>query len=266
MEVSIGRALRQWQNGSTSEVLSYIHTLSHEAARAPAKAWTVASRFPFETSARDSCSTRGHSAWSRCHPSSVAATAPLKQTVALQYPDRYIASAPVTSRSGGRRGRRSQSPWELPSPRLQPSSSKGALPRRPEIGSPCPVVRSGPTSIWWGDTHVHARLFPGPTSRRQECETPFKQTPRADMERQGQRAPEAARVARLQPRHRHNGKAEACHVCQARHAKVHASSHVLIGERGRTRASTRASCSDVVSQNGLKPWPERALHRSDHWS
>ena len=47
-----------------------------------------------------------------------------------------------------------------------------------------------------------------------------------------------ARVARLQPRHRHNGKAEACHVCHVRHAKVHASSHVLIGERGRTRANT----------------------------
>ena len=41
-----------------------MHTLSQEAARAPAKAWTVASRFPFEKSARDSCSTRGHSAWS----------------------------------------------------------------------------------------------------------------------------------------------------------------------------------------------------------
>ena len=40
---------------------------------------------------------------------------------------------------------------------------------------------------------------PGPTSRRQECETPFKQTPGADMERQGWRGPEAARVARLQP-------------------------------------------------------------------
>ena len=70
---------------------------------------------------------------------------------------------------------------------------------------------------------------PGPTSRRQDCETPFKQTPGADMERQGQSGPEAARVARLQPRHRHNGKAEACHVCQARHAKVRARSHVLIG-------------------------------------
>ena len=58
---------------------------------------------------------------------------------------------------------------------------------------------------------------------------PFRQTPGADMERQGQRGPEAARVARLQPRHRHDGKAEACHVCQARHAKVRASSHVLIG-------------------------------------
>ena len=43
----------------------------------------------------------------------------------------------------------------------------------------------------------------------------------------------------LQPRHRHNGKAETCHVCQARHAKVHASSHVLIGERGRVPAITR---------------------------
>ena len=67
------------------------------------------------------------------------------------------------------------------------------------------------------------------SSRRQECETPVKQTPGADMERQGRRAPEAARVARLQPRHRHDGMAEACHVCQARHAKVRASSHVLIG-------------------------------------
>ena len=36
----------------------------------------------------------------------------------------------------GRRGRRSQSPWELPSPRLQPSSSKDAVSRRPETGSP----------------------------------------------------------------------------------------------------------------------------------
>ena len=150
MEVSTGSALRQWQHGSALEVVIQIHTLSVEAARAPAKPWTVAPRFPFGKSARDSCSTRGHSAWSRCRPSSVAATAPLKQTVALQYPDRYITSAPVTSRSGGRRGRRSQSPWELPSPRLQPSSCKGALPRRPETGSPCPVVRSGPTSIWWG--------------------------------------------------------------------------------------------------------------------
>ena len=34
-------------------------------------------------------------------------------------------------------------------------------------------------------------------------------------------------------------KARACHVCQARHAKVHASSRVLAGEGGRTRATTR---------------------------
>ena len=138
----------------------------------------------------------------------------------------------------GRRGRRSQSPWELPSPRLQPSSSKDAASRRPEIGSPCPEARwvrqvsGGKIRTCTQDTTA------GPTSRRQECETSLKQTPRADMERQGQRAPEAARVARLQPRHRHDGKAEACHECQARHAKVRASSHVLIGERGRIRANT----------------------------
>ena len=68
------------------------------------------------------------------------------------------------------------------------------------------------------------------------------------MERQGQRAPEAARVARLQPRHRHDGKAEACHVCQARHAKVHASSQVFIGDvvvPGQTHS--RQIWSDVVS-------------------
>ena len=59
-------------------------------------------------------------------------------------------------------------------------------------------------------------------------------------------------------RHRRNGKARACFECQTRHVKVHASFDVLIGERGRTRANTHAGtiCSDVVSQNGLKPWPD----------
>ena len=38
---------------------------------------------------------------------------------------------------------------------------------------------------------------------------------------------------------RHNEKDRACHECQARHAKVHVSSHVLIGERGHTRANKR---------------------------
>ena len=37
----------------------------------------------------------------------------------------------------------------LPSARLRPSSSKGAVPRQPEIGSPCPEVRLGLTSFWW---------------------------------------------------------------------------------------------------------------------
>ena len=129
----------------------------------------------------------------------------------------------------GRRGRRSHSPWELPSPRLQPSSSKGALPRRPEIGSPSPEAR-WVRQVSGGKTRTCAQdTTAGPTSRRQECETPLIQTPGADMERQGQRAPEAARVARFAARHRHDGKAEACHVCQARHSKVRASSHVLIG-------------------------------------
>ena len=191
--------VRQWQNGLASEVVILIHTLSVEAARAPAKPWTVAPRFPFGKSARDSCSTRGHSAWSGCHPSSVAGTAPLKQTVALQYLDRYIASAPVTSRSGGRRGRRSQSPWELPSPRLRQASSKDAVPRQPETGSQCPKVRRV-RQVSGGEIRTCTQDSPpGPMSRPQECETPFKQTPGADMERQGQRAPEAARVARLQP-------------------------------------------------------------------
>ena len=174
------------KKGLASEVVILIHTLS---VRAPAKPWTVAPRFPCEKSARDSCSTRGHSAWSGCHPSSVAGTAPLKQTVALQYLDRYIASAPVTSRSGGKR---SQSPWELPSPRLRQASSKGALPRRPEIGSPCPEVRRV-RRVSGGEIRTCTQdSSPGPTSRRQECETLLKQTPGADMERQGQRAPEAA--------------------------------------------------------------------------
>ena len=48
----------------------------------------------------------------------------------------------------GRRGRRSQSPWELPSAGLRSSCSKGTVPREPEMGSPCPEVRSGLTSIW----------------------------------------------------------------------------------------------------------------------
>ena len=66
---------------------------------------------------------------------------------------------------------------------------------------------------------------------------------------------EAARVACLQARERlslgrpdgarswaedrHNEKDRACHECQARHAKVHVSPHVLMGERGRTRANKR---------------------------
>ena len=147
-------------------------------------------------------------------------SAALKQTVALQYPDRYIASAPDPSRS---------------------RASDRPVPR-----TLCHVDQKQGLHVQW---YVRVRQVsggeirtctpdspPGPMSRRQ---APFKQTPGADMERQGERAPEAARVARLQPRHRHDGKAEACHVCQARHANVHASSHVLIGERGRTRANTR---------------------------
>ena len=60
-----------------------------------------------------------------------------------------FASAPDPSRSGDRRGRRSQSPWEVPSPWPRSSSSKGAVPRLQDTGSPCPEVRSGLTSIWW---------------------------------------------------------------------------------------------------------------------
>ena len=68
------------------------------------------------------------------------------------------------------------------------------------------------------------------------------------------RALEAATVAHLQARERlslgrpdgarswaedRHEKDRACHECQARQAKVHVSSHVLIGERGHTRANKR---------------------------
>ena len=45
MEVPTASALRQWQHGLALEVVIQIHTLGVEAARAPAKPWTVAPRF-----------------------------------------------------------------------------------------------------------------------------------------------------------------------------------------------------------------------------
>ena len=140
--------------------------------------------------------------------SSVAATALLDQSIALQHPDRHIASAPAFLRSGGRRGRRSQSPWELPSPRLRPSNSKGALPRRPETGSPCPVVRSGPTSVAERCARARKTLpqdrHPGDRSARLPSNKLPEQTWR-----------EKARVE-LRRRESHVcGKAETCHVCHA---------------------------------------------------
>ena len=48
---SVRSALRQWQHGLASEVVIEMHTLSQQAACAPAKAWTVSPRFLFEKSA-----------------------------------------------------------------------------------------------------------------------------------------------------------------------------------------------------------------------
>ena len=137
---------------------------------------------------------------------------------------------PCTFAVGGRRGRRSQSPWELPSPRLQPSRSKDVVPRQREVGSPCREVRRV-RQVSGGEIRTCTQdSTAGPTSRRQKCEAPgsSKQKKQTWRGRAGER-PRRQESHVLQPRHRHNGKAEACHVCLARHAYLRASSHVLIG-------------------------------------
>ena len=158
------------------------------------------------------------------------------------------------------------------------------MPRQPEIGSPCPGVRRVRQGS--GGRYALARKTPLQDRRPgdRSVRLPSNKLPEQTWRGRARERPKRQESNVLQPRHRLNGKAEACQwpgqrapdgakaracfECQTRHAKVHASSHVLIGERGRTRANTHTgtSCSDVVSQNGLKPWPERALHRSDHWS
>ena len=257
--MSTGSALRQWQNGLASE--SFRCTPSarkqHVLQRRHGQ---LLQDFPFEKSARDSCSTRGHSAWSRCRPSSVAATAPLKQTVALQYPDRHIASAPVTSRSRAdvagahsRRGSFSARGSDRPVPRtLHHVDRKQGL----------HVQRHVRVRQVSGEIRTCAQdSTAGPTSRRQECETPCKTNSRS---RHGEAGPESARSgkSRTFAAHRHDGKAEACHVCQARYA----SSHVLIGERGRTRANTHRHFLLRRREAERAQTLARALHRSDHWS
>ena len=119
--------------------------------------------------------------------------------VALQYPDLYSASAHDPSRSradvAGAHSRRGSFP------------ARGS--DRPVPRTLCRVDRKPGLHV---QRYVQVRQVSGgeirtctqdssprPTSRRQKCETPNKQTPGADMERQDQRAPEAARVARLQP-------------------------------------------------------------------
>ena len=175
----------------------------------------------------------------RCHPSSVAATVPLKQTVALQYPDRHIASAPVPSRSGadvaGAYSRRGSFPARgsnRPDPRTL-CHVNGTLGLHVEryVGSDRYLV----------GRYARARKTllqdrrPGDRSVRLPSNKLPEQTWRGRARERRKR--QESHV--LQPRHRHDGKAEACHECQARHAKVHASSHVLICERGRVRAITR---------------------------
>ena len=128
---------------------------------------------------------------------------PLKQTVALQDPDRYIASAPCLFAVEGRRGKA----LTVAVGASQPAAPTVQFQGRCVASTGNRVSMSSGT--FGSDKYLVGRYArctqdssPGPTSRRQECETPFKQTPGADMERQGQSGPEAARVARLQPRHR----------------------------------------------------------------
>ena len=128
------------------------------------------------------------------------------------------------------------------------------MPRQPEIGSPCPGVRR--VRQVSGGRHAGARKTllqdrrPGDRSLRLPLNKLPEQTWRGRARERATRHESHV----LRPRHRHNGKARecqqlgqrapdgakarACFECQTRHAKVHASSHVLIGERGRTRANT----------------------------
>ena len=124
-------------------------------------------------------------------------SAALKQTVALEYQDRYSCEAHLTFRGRGRTWQALTVAVGASQPAAPTVQFRGRC--ATSTGNWVSMSRgtSGPTSIWWEIRRCTQDSTPRPTSRRQESQTPFKKTPRADMERSGQRAPDAARVARF---------------------------------------------------------------------
>ena len=181
-------------------------------------------------------------------------------------PGRLHCKRPCTFAVGSRRGRRSQSPWELPSPRLQPSSSKDAVHVDRKLG--LHVQRHVGSDKYLVGRYARARK----TLPQDRCPAdrsvrlPSNKLPEQTWRGRAREGPKRQESHVCSPPPRWEGRSVPCmssSPCEGA-CELSRVDRLTWSYQGKHTAGT--PCSDVVSQNGLKPWPERALHRSDHWS